>query len=615
MRATGTGKSTSATYWFDPSSYQCSRLAEELADEWVEYMAAAGLSAGSVQNYRQAIDLLCVSVDAALDSEAPLASLAADQPDLARAVAAWERTLPSGFTPASIRPAVLARAIRMLIRRRVEHPDRLVAQRLAAFAVAGNGVPMGETNELDEFSRKDKLALVRGAWAAVIALEKRLAAGWDLAARGRHPDEGSWMSVPDLLWGLAHEAITPRDINRHLPVVRLWPAELIHSIDRPDGTMPHIAKQALNSWLVAQLWPTSLDLHAFRILLMEATGHAPEEVSGLSENDVEFVPGGVRLTLVKLRAGRRSHRSFKDDSPSEMADMVETEEFKDQPRREPSVIVRRLMVITEEARRRAGDLKRRLFTRAYVENDLTLKFSEWNPEPPRARFGERLRQNQITVCGDADIRRLRKSTKVEKVVASRGHISDAADDHSEEVFRGHYAQGTTLRVISAEVINAAQGHWFRQAVDGPTVLTPQAAEAAGDFTQLQALGLTDQQVGDLIQGELDMGVTHCKDPYDSPFNPAGELCSVAPLRCLECRNAWVLPSQLPQLLLFKDHLDRVRQRVTPVQFTAVWGQSYANLKAVLDDRSDQEITLARKHIAEDGISMNLPLNAYVEFDA
>ncbi|MEV4840383.1 hypothetical protein AB0K05_38165 [Nonomuraea sp. NPDC049486] len=480
-----------------------------------------------------------------------------------------------------------------------------------AFAQASTGVPQGESSELDEFPRKDKLTMVRAAWAAVVALEKRLAAGWDTAAQGRHPDNGCWMSVADLLWGLAHAAITPRDINRHLPVVRLWPAELVDHVARPDGTLPHFAKQALNRRLVGQLWPTSLDLHAFRILLMDATGHAPEEVSALRENDVEFVPGGVRLTLVKLRARRRSHRSFRDTSPSEVADVGEAEEFRDRPRREPGVIVRRLMAVTENARLRAADPEGKLFSRACMENDLTLRFSEWNPESPRARFGEWLRQNQITVSGDPDIRRLRKSTKVEKVVAARGHIADAADDHYEETFRGHYAQGTTLRVISGEVINAAQDHWFQQALDGPTMLTAQAAE---DTTTLQALGLTEQQADKLIQGELDMGITHCKDPYDSPFSPAGELCSVAPLRCLECRNAWVLPSQLPQLLLFRDHLDRVRQRLTPVQFTGLWGQSYANLRAVLDDRSDEEITLARKHIAEAGIRVSLPLNAHVEFD-
>jgi hypothetical protein len=60
---------------------------------------------------------------------------------------------------------------------------------------------------------------------------------------------------------------------------------------------------------------STLDLHAFRVLLADATGRAPEEVSQLTSNDVEFVPNGVRLTPVKKRAQRRYYRSF-TTSPS-----------------------------------------------------------------------------------------------------------------------------------------------------------------------------------------------------------------------------------------------------------------------------------------------------------
>src|SRR5256886_5350861 len=84
---------------------------------------------------------------------------------------------------------------------------------------------------------------------------------------------------------------------------------------------------------------------------------------------------------------------------------------------------------------------------------------------------------------------------------------------------------------------------------------------------------------DLRRGALDMGVTACRDPYSSPYSPAGQLCAVAPLRCLECRNAWILPSHLPQLLLFSDFLDRLRLRLPPAQFTALWGQAFVNLRS------------------------------------
>ncbi|WP_198357372.1 hypothetical protein [Streptomyces fildesensis] len=598
-----------------PGNYQCAQLAAELADEWVEYVTAAGLSAGTVQSYQQAIKRLCASADAMLGSAAPNASLGRDHPDLARVVAAWERTLPSEFATGSTRPSILSGAIRVLVRRRVEHPQRPVTERVTAMARAGSGVPIGETTELDEFSRKDKQALVRGAWNAVVALEKRLAAGWERASQGQHPDCGSWMSIDDLLWGLAHNAILPVDIHHNLPSPSKWPDELRQCVMRSDGTIQSRAvKQVLDRWLAAQLWPNALDLHAFRILLVDATGHAPEEVSSLCEDDVEFLPGGVRLTLVKKRARRRYYRAFKDAS-LEMADVVETEDFQDEPRREVGSIVRRLLTVTERARLKAAEPDRKLFVRAAVDVDLTLKFCEWNPEAPLSRFSAWLRQNNIAVTGKQEIRRLRKSVKVEKSVTFRGRIHDIADDHHEETYKGHYAQGTTLRVISAEVINTSQEHWFNKAVDGPTVFTTQVVASVDELAQLQTLGLSEQEASDLIQGELDMGVTHCKNPYDSPFSPRGELCAVAPLRCLECCNAWVMPSQLPQLLLFRDHLERVRQRLHPQRFTAVWGQSYANLRATLEDRSEEEITVARKHIEEGSITLDLPLSAHVEFDA
>ncbi|QEV16141.1 hypothetical protein CP975_00080 [Streptomyces alboniger] len=594
-----------------PSAYACSQLAAELADEWVEYVEAAGLTAGTVQSYQQAISSLCASVDLQLGQAASGASLGRDQPDLARAVATWERTLPSGFPAGSMRPAILSGAIRVLVRRRAEHPERTVAARVTALAKAGSGVPAGEYEELDEFSWEEKQAMVRTAWTAVVALEKRLAAGWERAGRGQHPQQGSWTGIDDLLWGLAHGEITPARISEVLPPPRFWPEQLRKCIRRPDGTMPHTARTVLTRWLVAQLWPTTMDLHAFRVLLVDATGHPPEEVSQLTEEGVEFTPGGVRLTLVRKRAKRRYYRAFKDVS-LELADVIETKTFKDQPRREPGAIARRLMQVTERTRELAHEPDRKLFVRAVVDVDRELKFCEWNPEAPLVRFSTWLKAHGVTVEGKTDIRRLRKSTKVERVVTSGGHISEAANDHHEQTFKSHYAQGTTLRVISGEVINSAQEHWLKQAVEGPTVVTQSAVSE--DSTQLQEIGLSKQEAADLIQGELDMGVTHCKNPYDSPYSPTGELCAVAPLRCLECRNAWVLPSQLPQLLLFSDHLERMRNRLSPPRFTAIWGQSYTNLQAVITDRSDEGIRLARKHIDDGGIALDLPLSAHVEFD-
>ncbi|MFT9790047.1 hypothetical protein ACMZ5E_27960, partial [Streptomyces rhizosphaericola] len=130
----------------------------------------------------------------------------------------------------------------------------------------------------------------------------------------------------------------------------------------------------------------------------------------------------------------------------------------------------------------------------------------------------------------------------------------------------------------------------------------------------QALGLQPDEAEGIIGGQLDMGLSHCRNPRQSPFSPPGELCAVAPLRCLECRNAWILPSNLPQLLLFKEHLERSKRRLPPAVFTAQWGQSWTNLLAVLAERAPGELDLARRHIEEGRETLHLPLAAHTEFD-
>jgi hypothetical protein len=596
---------------FDPSVFQCMVLAGELADEWVDYVDITNIASSSAGLGRRAIRDFCTQVDSVLGDQAPAASLAKSHPDLARLLADWERTLPSRFRAGSTTPYMLAAAVRALICRRAHHDQRPVAPGLRRLVDGEVGVPSGGTQEVDEFSRKDKRAIVRAAWEWVHRIDTRLDAGWAAAGQGKHPAEHGWTHINNLLRGLAHGQVNPREIRDNLPVVHHWPPELRARIERADRPLAAArAKEMLTRWLVHQLYPSHLDLHAYRILLVAATGHAPEEVTTLTIDDVEFVPSGVRLTLTKRRAQRVRHRSFAaapaDPGSSEPA------EFSDRPHREVAAIIRRLTQATDRIRGRTPCLEH-LFVAASVTLDGELRFARWNYNFPRSRFSDWLSTANVTVDAPADIRRLRKSTKVEKALAFGGRIADAANDHHEEVFRGHYAQGTTLRVMSGQVIATAQEHWFAKAVDGPTVLTD-STDVLDTPEQATALGLSPQQAEDIRQGALDMGLTQCADPHNSPYGRSGQLCPVAPLRCLECRNAWVLPSNLPQLLLFADHLDRLRSRLSPQHFAQLWGQSHTNLRAVLAERTDEEKALARKHIDAGQATLHLPLAANVEFD-
>lgn len=604
---------------FNPAEFGCAALAGELADEWVDYITITKVTATQAQLYRQAIREFCRFVDRMLAGAASGASMANPHPDLGLVLAEWERGLPATRSPGSHKPATLASAIRLLMARRGEHEHRAVDPRLLHLVHGEMGVEWGACQELDEFSRTDKNRIVRTAWTLVRPLEQRLTQGWERAAEGRHPAEHGWTDASNLLWGMANQEITPADIAAHLPPYRQWPDELRECVaaDRPQSR-PRFAGQmqpALVRWLVRQLFPDAFDLHAYRILLVDATGYSPDEITPLTEDSVEFLPDGVRLTLTKRRAGRFRHRTFRGDSATDgdAAREVDVVEFTDQPRRETAPIVRSLLTITERVRRRANDPDGRLFIAATVSADMTLRIGRWafNARTGLSRW---LAVNGIEITGDADVRRLRKSTKVEKAIAFGGRIADAANDHLEEVFRGHYAQGTTLRVLSGRVITTSQDHWLHKALDGPTVLTS-STEVLDVPEQAESLGLTRQQADGIRQGTLDMGLTGCEDPHNSPFGRSGELCPVAPLRCLECRNAWVLPSNLPQLLLFSDHLDRLRRQLSPQHFGELWGQSYTNLRAALAERADEEIMLARRHITAGEASLHLPLSAHVEFES
>ncbi|MEV0712715.1 hypothetical protein [Nocardia aurea] len=595
----------------DPNVFRCATLAAELADEWVNHIEITGATGSTAGLGRRAIREFCAHVDTVLDEQARNAGLAEQRPDLASVLAQWERTLPACFRAGSNTPSTLAAMVRALISRRAHHDQRPVSPRLGRLVDGEVGVASGGTREVDEFSRADKRALVRAAWGWVHRMEERLAAGWAAADRGRHPAEHGWTEVPDLCWGLTYGRVGPREVRDNLPVLRDWPPELRSCIERPDRPIAAArAKEMLTRWLVNQLYPSHLDLHTYRILLVAATGHTPEEVTTLTIDDVEFLPSGVRLSLTKRRAQRVLHRSF-DNTPAQPA-AGEPIDFTDRPHREVGTIIRRLMHATDPVRERTPDL-RHLFVVASVSVENGLRLARWNYNLPRSRFGNWLDAANVVIDGPADIRRLRKSTKVEKAIAFGGRIADAADDHHEEVFRGHYAQGTTLRVMSGQVIATAQEHWFAKALNGPTVLTG-STDVLDAPEQVAALGLSAQQAEDIRRGALDMGLSQCADPHNSPYGRSGQLCPVAPLRCLECRNAWILPSNLPQLLLFADHLDQLRLRLSPQHFAQLWGQSHTNLQAVLSERTDEEKALARRHIDTGEAFLHLPLAASVEFD-
>lgn len=591
------------TVRLDPSDFRCSKLAAELADEWVELVEAANYGPGSATHYRQAVEAFCRHVDATVSRSAD-ASLAVTEPDLHHAVTEWIRLLPSRHKAGSRTPAWLAGKLRILVGRRIEHPHRPVAGQLPGWVEGALGLRRGQTDELDEFTRAEKRKIIQAAWADRLAIEARIKVGWALVARGCDPAEGGWAEPANLLWAIAHEAWSFKEISQHLPKWSAMAVPLRSML--PEDTLPRSGKRMLLRHLVNQLFLHNRDLQPYRVLLMAATGRTSEEVTALDEDAIEYGPHSVMIDFSKGRAHAETRQEFSSEQVQPTALLHPR-----RPKLDAAEITGRLLELNRPLARRAGISPVPLFLRA----SLPLPSVVASPLDRTTTFADWLRDQGLEVDGPPDVRRMRKSGKVEKAIAFKGRISDIADDHSVETFRSHYAHGTTLRVISGNVITAAQQRWFTQALEGPVLLTEEAEQSLREPGSAAALGLTAEDVEQLRTGQLDMGVSSCKNPFASPFGQPGQLCPVAPTRCLECRNAFVLPSNLPQLLLFAAHLERLQLRLPPQHFHALWGQSRVNVKEAIKARTDAEITLARQQITEEGLTLQLPLAAHVEFDA
>jgi hypothetical protein len=564
------------------------------------------LGHGSASNFRAAVRKFASYVDDHC-LRAEQASLVRAEPDLAALVREWVRTLPAAAAEGSRRPWLWSQCLRTLMQFHAQGEGAELPERLARFLTASNKVRYGAENELDEFSRQEKQALVRAAWADVRALETRLSHGRALiAAAHGHPADHGWVGPAGLLRALADGTVGFDEARRHIPRMEQWTPELRDLVERNAWLEPRQYWFTVLVALASLLYPRHEDLQAFRVLLVAATGHAPEEITELAVDDVEFTPAGVQLTFTKYRARRIRHREFSAKKT--------TAAHADSGRLNTPELLRRLLAATEQARATAQPQHRGVFVTGHVRVTGQLVIEPFAPRAPRARFGRWVATHGVRISAPADVRRLRKSVKVEKAIAMRGVVSDIADDHTVQTFLGHYAHGTTLHVLSGQVVNQAQRSWLETAVAGPVLVADDPAAALAEPRTRDAVNLSAQEAEHLISGQLDMGVTSCRDPFASPYSARGDLCSVAPLRCLECRNAVILPSNLPQLLMFAEHLQRLRQRLSPPHFHALWGQSQANLTAAIAERTPAEIATARRQITDQGLALHLPLAATTEFD-
>ncbi|MEV5140708.1 hypothetical protein AB0K71_22220 [Streptomyces syringium] len=595
-------------------------LAAQLADEWVKIIRALAIADGG-PNYGGAVRKFAAFMDEyapTLGLDPADARLESDVIDLVAATYAWEDALRRDF-PHSKHAKNLVRALLALIDQRAS-AGGTVCENLRIRAQAPTAFRAPRDKPLDEFTNAERIDLRDAAREQVRVTETRLARGRNLLAAGEDPRNGGWRSLPNLLWAARAGMVTSKVLQKELPSKsKWWPSEIREILpDWTDGdTTRRPGVRSLIRSLGRMLFADEMDLHAFRILLLLGMSDTtPEELHDLQIPDIEFTDGGVRLIQQKNRATRIRA----DLHPEQPAPQQQDSYFAGAGTWDVHGLLRRLLAATALARDAftsepwlflAVDYRqaaRGLGAECAGFTHDQRRFTHWIAAQ-RDSGG-----NLLAISQPHDVRRLRKTTKVVRAVVLGGSVSDlAGDDHHVEIYRGHYAHGTTAHVLAGRAINRSQQWVFQRATQKPVLVDAAAEPRLEEPEVAEPLGLDSSQVKAIRAGELDMGITHCRNPYDSPHRSDGRVCHVAPAMCMLCRNAVIFTSQLPRLLMLSDHIERMRAALPPPQWQAVWGRQAAALKEVFTECADL-LPAARQQVVDLRLRLDLPLGQRTEFD-
>ncbi len=178
----------------------------------------------------------------------------------------------------------------------------------------------------------------------------------------------------------------------------------------------------------------------------------------------------------------------------------------------------------------------------------------------------------------SDLRRLRKTYKVERIRATRGRVRDWADDHSVGVAVNRYGKVPELDGEHDAAVEAALAEAL--AVSSGEVGGAATAEPAPDGERVHDdVSPTRVEPGLTSVPGVDLWVATCRDPYDSPHGRTGQLCPVAFFGCLRCGNATVHLGKLPAIMQYLDHLVGQRERMSAEDWAAVHRDSHNRIVA------------------------------------
>ncbi len=567
-----------------PGDYVATRLIAELADAWTESAENLDLTPGTVS--RQAGVIRRVG-EFLTDRADRFLTLSGDGADLARRLHDWESAMVVRFPPPSVHAKDLGMELRNHVARYLQSHGvfgGVLVDWASGWVLDGSqweGLP------LDEFSNDERHQLEQTCRTIVRDTEARLARGNALLKAGRDPRSHGWDRVENLLWALRN---LPYDDFFHVQLFGPRRALDGRDVDEQSGISrdSRLKARPLTTAVGAYLAPEEDYLLAIRVLLHLQTGWAPEESGRLLRSDVEFGESSVRVRTTKLRAHRiRWHTLASAEQPPwgwKAGDLIRraAEAMKHAHALSPNEPLFWVTGIARVRDRRADEYPLYVIRARHFHSTTSLK--------------KLIQRHELTISEPHDMRRLRKTVKSARAVILGTLHGAAGDDHSVEVFRGHYAQTTTVHTIAAQTVLRAQRKVLDRAKHGPSFIDANAADIAAGPADSDTAALA-ASVADESPAEQQLTLSACRDPYDAPFGQPGALCHASPSMCLQCRNAVIFRDHLPRLIVYRDVLDDVEKTMPPVQFSEIYGQQLVNIDAILAEFPSDQIEIARQQKA------------------
>lgn len=574
-----------------PADFPQPLLAAELADEYLGMFLTLGLSHGTMYNHRKALLSLLNALPVSLKKSS---SLETDDAAVVDAFYQWEVELGEKYRPTSHLPAEFPTVIRRLVRRRLDSgkPTSAHAQR---WALGSNLHQGGIDQPLDEFSNAERLGIRDGCRQRIRAMEQRLERGRRLLEAGRDPRVHGWSSLPNMIWGthhLAKEGIPSflNDMSQSFDALsESEQGELGGPHPHGKGRSFHIVRN-----LMSLLYPTALDLNAYRALLQLETGAAPEEITDIKPSELQWHDGSIHAPLHKNRAHRTRRTKLKTSGDN--AQVREGWRGGD--------LVHGLLGAMRLTQELPGKDIDSLFPVARRTGSVITKNREHFQS---VNFSSLVSALPASISRPYDPRRLRKTVKTARAAVLQSAAAAAGDDHTIAIFQRHYAQSTTVHILAANAVTTAQQQVFERATDGPTFIPVQAIVALSGGLPPDIRAAASKVAA---EEEVDAGMTvaQCSDPYSSPYGNENELCQVRPTMCFACPNAIVFSDHLPRLIAYRGILETHQREMPPTVFAAGHGQQLRNLDRILGEFPAEEIAQANTALESSLPKIHIPLS-------